>query len=102
MWHSVCLVSRPSSIARRGVKDMNVQLLGSLAYLVALVLVDWFLLFGPPAMGIEGAGYGASLAQWVGAATVCWLLARKQVRAAAAAAAAARLAGLQIFAGLLA
>ncbi|KAL4452363.1 hypothetical protein ABPG75_008025 [Micractinium tetrahymenae] len=65
--------------AGRGVKDMNVQLLGSLAYLVALVAADSFLLFGPPAMGIEGAGYGASFAQWAGAATVCWLLARKQI-----------------------
>ncbi len=61
---------------------MNVQLLGSLAYLAALVLADSFLLFGPPAMGIEGAGFGASIAQWVGAATVCGLLSRKQVRSA--------------------
>ncbi|KAL4450047.1 hypothetical protein ABPG77_010716 [Micractinium sp. CCAP 211/92] len=65
--------------AGRGVKDMNVQLLGSLAYLAALVLADSFLLFGPPAMGIEGAGFGASIAQWVGAVTVCGLLARKQI-----------------------
>lgn len=65
--------------AGRGVKDMNVQLLGSLAYLAALLLADSFLLFGPPALGIEGAGLGASIAQWVGAATVCGLLARKQI-----------------------
>ena len=60
---------------------MNVQLMGSLAYLAALVAGDLFFLFGPPAMGIEGAGYAASLAQWAGAATVCALLYQKQARA---------------------
>ncbi|PSC72302.1 MATE family efflux transporter [Micractinium conductrix] len=65
--------------AARGIKDMRIPLLGSLSYLVALVAADSFLLYGPPALGIEGAGLGASIAQWVGAATVCGLLARKQV-----------------------
>ena len=55
-------------------------MLGSLAYLIGLVAFDVLLLFGPPAMGMEGAGYAASAAQWVGAATVVALLARKQVR----------------------
>jgi hypothetical protein len=58
---------------------MNVQLLGSLAYLVALTGADLFLLFGPPAAGMEGAGYGAAAAQWAGAIVVCLLLNRKQV-----------------------
>jgi Na+-driven multidrug efflux pump len=61
------------------VKDMNVQLLGSLAYLAALVAADALLLFGPPALGMEGAGLGAAAAQWAGAITVCALLHRKQV-----------------------
>ena len=67
-------------LLRRGLKDMNIPLLGSLAYLGALVGTDLLLLWGSPAMGIEGAGYAAAVAQWVGAATVCALLARKQVR----------------------
>ncbi|PRW57123.1 MATE family efflux transporter [Chlorella sorokiniana] len=65
--------------AARGVKDLNIPLLGSLAYLIGLVAFDVLLLFGPPAMGMEGAGYAASAAQWVGAATVVALLARKQI-----------------------
>lgn len=65
--------------AARGVKDMQIPLIGSLAYLVALVATDAFLLFGPPSLGIEGAGLGASVAQWAGAAAVCALLARRQV-----------------------
>ena len=60
---------------------MHISLLGSLAYLVALVAGDLFFLFGPLSLGIEGAGYAASIAQWVGAATVCGLLYRKQVGA---------------------
>ena len=42
---------------------MNIPLLGSLAYLIALVAADALLLFGPPGLGIEGAGLGASIAQ---------------------------------------
>lgn len=62
----------------RGVKDMNIPLLGSLAYLLALVAGDLLFLFGLH-WGMEGAGLAAAAAQWVGAATVCALLARKQV-----------------------
>lgn len=62
---------------------MNIPLLGSLAYLLALVGADALLLFGPASlgggMGIAGAGLGASIAQWVGAATVCGLLARRGI-----------------------
>ncbi|KAI3438217.1 hypothetical protein D9Q98_000654 [Chlorella vulgaris] len=65
--------------AARGVKDMNTPLLGSLAYLLALVAADALFLYGLPGLGIQGAGYGASLAQWVGAATVCILLNRQQL-----------------------
>lgn len=85
-----CLLTPPAPCASlltpllaapcRGVKDLNIPLLGSLAYLIGLVAFDVLLLFGPPAMGMEGAGYAASAAQWVGAATVVALLARKQVR----------------------
>lgn len=59
---------------------MNIPLLGSLAYLVALVGADVLLLFGLHG-GMAGAGYGASLAQWAGAATQLVLLHRKGVSA---------------------
>eukprot|EP00887_Chlorella_sp_A99_P002100 scaffold21.g2100.t1 len=61
--------------ASRGAKDMTTPLLGSLAYLVGLWGADYALL---PVLGMEGAGYGAALAQWIGAATVVLLLARRQ------------------------
>lgn len=77
---SCCCPVAPILPRCRGVKDLNIPLLGSLAYLVGLVAFDLLLLFGPPAMGMEGAGYAASAAQWVGAATVVALLAQKQVR----------------------
>jgi Na+-driven multidrug efflux pump len=43
------------------------------------VAADALLLFGPPALGMEGAGLGAAAAQWAGAITVCALLHRKQI-----------------------
>lgn len=57
---------------------MNIPLLGSLAYLLALVAADVALLFGAHA-GMAGAGHGASLAQWAGAATQLVLLHRKGI-----------------------
>lgn len=61
----------------RGMKDMTTPLLGSLAYLVALVVLDLGLIFGL-SMGMEGAGYAAALSQWTGAVVMLWLLARNK------------------------
>lgn len=62
---------------------MITPLLGSLAYLLALILGDLLLL---PRLGIEGGGLAAAAAQWVGAATVLWLLVQRKVRCDQAAA----------------
>lgn len=65
--------------ACRGQKDMHTPLMGSLAYLVALVGFDLFLIFGR-GMGMAGAGYAAAISQWLAAAVMLGLMVRHQVR----------------------
>jgi Na+-driven multidrug efflux pump len=55
--------------AGRGHKDMWTPLIGSLAYGVSLAVFD-VLFVWQCHMGLEGAGYAASISQWIGAATV--------------------------------
>ncbi|MEO2191847.1 MAG: MATE family efflux transporter, partial [bacterium] len=55
--------------ASRGHKDPWTPLLGSVAYGVSLAVFDVYFVWGCR-MGLEGAGYAASISQWIGAATV--------------------------------
>ena len=59
--------------AARGYKDMQAPLIGSLAYGVGLAVLDPLLVyhFG---QGIEGAGWGAAVSQFMGAAAILGVL----------------------------
>ena len=59
--------------AGRGYKDMWTPLLGSLAYGISLAVFDVIFVWQLH-MGLEGAGYAASVSQWIGATIVMWSL----------------------------
>ena len=61
--------------ASRGHKDMTAPFLGSVAYGVSLALFDTLFVLGLHT-GVQGAGYSASISQWVGAFTVMYMLYR--------------------------
>lgn len=67
------LVMMVSIGAARGHKDMVAPFLGSAAYGVALGLLDLLFVFGFD-WGVAGAGYAASISQWIGAFTVLSVL----------------------------
>jgi Na+-driven multidrug efflux pump len=62
--------------AARGHKDMVSPFLGSAAYGVSLAVLDLLFVFGLD-WGVQGAGYAASISQWVGAITIMYALERK-------------------------
>lgn len=59
--------------AARGHKDMTAPFLGSAAYGVSLAVFDTLLVLGLRT-GVQGAGYSASISQWIGACTVMYML----------------------------
>lgn len=64
--------------ASRGHKDMHAPLLGSLVYLIVMAGLDVAFIFGL-GMGVEGAGYAATFAQWSGAVGISAVLVNKGV-----------------------
>lgn len=62
--------------AARGHKDMVSPFVGSALYGLFLGLFDVLFVYGLD-MGVEGAGYAASISQWIGACTVLYMLHRK-------------------------
>lgn len=70
------LVMMVSIGAARGHKDMVSPFLGSAAYGVSLAVLDLLFVFGLD-WGVQGAGYAASISQWVGAITIVYALERK-------------------------
>jgi len=62
--------------AARGHKEMEGPFVGSAAYGVVLGLLDLLFVFGLKA-GVDGAGAAAAVAQWVGAAAIMYVLARR-------------------------
>lgn len=62
--------------AARGHNEMNAPFIGSLVYGVVLGVLDVVFVFGLGA-GVEGAGAAAAAAQWVGAAAIIGVLARR-------------------------
>lgn len=59
--------------ASRGQKDMTAPFLGSAAYGLSLALFDMLFVFGFH-IGVQGAGYSASISQWIGALTIMYML----------------------------
>lgn len=61
--------------AARGHKDMTAPFLGSAAYGVSLALFDVLFVLGFH-IGVQGAGYSASMSQWIGAFVVISMLSK--------------------------
>jgi putative MATE family efflux protein len=71
------LVMMVSVGAARGHKDMIAPLFGSVAYGFFLAIFDILFVFGAD-LGVSGAGYAASISQWIGGCTVMYMLYRDQ------------------------